>query len=82
MIETLDAESESDKDYHRKMVRKYTLTPTIWMSYLVGKQEIERLREDVMNRDGDGYDERAFYDTLLSQGSIPPALIRQAFGLQ
>jgi len=81
LIKTLDAESESDKDYHRKMVRKYTLTPTIWMSYLVGKQEIERLREDVMNRDGDSYDERAFYDTLLSQGSIPPALIRQAFGL-
>jgi uncharacterized protein (DUF885 family) len=82
MIETLDAESESEKDYHRRMVRKYTLTPTVWMSYLVGKQEIERLREDVMNRDGDSYDERAFYDTLLSQGSIPPALIRQAFGLQ
>ncbi|RPI97280.1 MAG: DUF885 family protein, partial [Spirochaetales bacterium] len=58
-----------------------TLTPTVWMSYLMGKQEIERLREDVMNRDGDSYDERAFYDSLLSQGSIPPALIRQAFGL-
>jgi uncharacterized protein (DUF885 family) len=81
LIETLEAESESDKDYHRRMVRKYTLTPTVWMSYLMGKQEIERLREDVMSRDGEEYDERAFYDTLLSQGSIPPALIRQAFGL-
>ena len=82
MIETLNAESESDKDYHRTMVRRYTLTPTVWMSYLIGKQEIERLREDVMARDGDGYNESAFYDTLLSQGSIPPTLIRRVFGFQ
>jgi uncharacterized protein (DUF885 family) len=82
MIKTLDAESESDKEYHRNMVRKYTLTPTNWMAYLVGKLEIEKLREDLMNRDGDEYDERAFYDQLLSLGSIPPALIREAFGFK
>ncbi|MEW5795580.1 MAG: DUF885 domain-containing protein [Candidatus Zixiibacteriota bacterium] len=81
MISTLDAESESDKEYHRKMVRKYTLTPSVWMSYLVGKIEIERLRDEVMQRDGDAFDEQAFYDKLLSFGSIPPALIRASFGL-
>ncbi len=81
MIQTLCAESESDKEYHRKMVRKYTLTPTNWMAYLVGKIEIERLRDDVMNRDGDEYNEGMFYDQLLSLGSIPPALAREAFGL-
>jgi hypothetical protein len=82
MIKTLDAETESDKEYHRVMVRKYTLTPTNWMSYLIGKLEIERLREDVMNRDGDEFVEQMFYDQLLSYGSIPPALIREAFGLK
>ena len=82
MIQTLQAESESDKEYHRKIIRKYTLTPTNWMAYLVGKIEIERLRDDVMNRDGDEFDERAFYDQLLSLGSIPPALAREAFGLK
>jgi uncharacterized protein (DUF885 family) len=81
MIEVLEAETESDKNYHRKMVRKYTLTPTRWMSYLIGKEEIERLRDDVKARDGDAFDERQFYDHLLSQGSIPPALVRELFGL-
>ncbi len=81
VVKTLDAESESDRDYHRRMVRMYTVTPTIWMSYLMGKREIERLRDDIKARDGDSFDERRFYDRLLLQGSIPPALARQAFGL-
>lgn len=81
MIKTLEAESESDKDYHRKMIRKYTLTPTAWMTYLIGKIEIERLRDDVRQREGESFEERAFYDQLLSLGSIPIALARQAFGL-
>jgi uncharacterized protein (DUF885 family) len=63
------------------MVRKYTLTPTQWMSYLVGKREIERLKADVQAREGASFSEKAFYDKLLAQGSIPPALIRDAFGL-
>jgi uncharacterized protein (DUF885 family) len=51
------------------------------MSYLVGKKEIERLRDDVKARDGAAFDERQFYDHLLMQGSIPPALVRELFGL-
>ncbi len=81
MIDVLEADTESAKAYHRRMVRKYTLTPTVWMSYLIGKKEIERLRDDVMARDGDAFDERQFYDHLLAQGSIPPALVRELFGL-
>jgi uncharacterized protein (DUF885 family) len=81
IVETLDAETESDKNYHRKMVRKYTLTPTVWMSYLMGKADIERLRDDVKARDGANFNESAFYNLLLKQGSIPPALIRDALGL-
>lgn len=81
MINVLEADTESAKNYHRRMVRKYTLTPTVWMSYLIGKKEIERLRDDVMARDGDAFDERQFYDHLLAQGSIPPALVRELFGL-
>jgi len=81
IIETLDVETESAKNYHRSMVRRYTLTPTVWMSYLMGKREIERLRDDVKVRDGDNFDERRFYDRLLAQGSIPLALMRDLFGL-
>lgn len=81
IVATLDAETESDKNYHRKMVRKYTLTPTVWMSYLMGKADIERMRDDAKARDGANFDESDFYNQLLAQGSIPTALIREALGL-
>jgi len=82
MIKTLEAETESDRNYHRSMVRKYTCTPTRWMCYLVGKKEIERLRDDVKVKEGDQFSERKFYDRLLAEGSIPLALIRETFGLK
>jgi len=82
MTRVLDAETEADKDYHRRIIRKYTMTPTVWMSYLMGKREIERLRDAVMERDGDAFSERDFYDDLLAEGSIPPALMWDILGLQ
>ncbi len=81
MTRVLDAETESDKNYHRRIIRKYTMTPTVWMSYLMGKREIERLRDAAMERDGDAFVERDFYDDLLAEGSIPPAMMWEIMGL-
>jgi uncharacterized protein (DUF885 family) len=82
MITTLGAETETDKDYHRKMVRKYTLSPTQWMSYMMGKLEIQRLREAALERSDKFVTEQEFYDALLAEGSIPPALLWEALGLE
>ncbi|MDZ4723114.1 MAG: DUF885 domain-containing protein [candidate division Zixibacteria bacterium] len=82
MVDVLDAKTDAEKDYLKKSVRKYTLTPTVWMSYLVGKQEIENLRDAMSLRDGDGFSEREFYDQLLAEASIPPALMWQALSLE
>ncbi|MBU0982753.1 MAG: DUF885 domain-containing protein [candidate division Zixibacteria bacterium] len=82
MTETLFAETEADKNYHRTMVRKYTLTPGNWMAYLMGKREIEHLYDAAVERDGAEFVEQDFYDALLEQGSIPPTLIGEALGLQ
>ncbi len=82
MIDVLDADTESAKEYHRTMVRKYTLTPTVWMSYLMGKQEIERLHDAAMARPDMYGSEREFHDALLSEGTIPPALLWDALGLK
>jgi uncharacterized protein (DUF885 family) len=81
MIDVLNAESESDRAYLRKSVRKYTLTPTVWMSYLMGKREIMRLRDAAKSMGGSLFSERVFYDHLLSEGSIPPALMWEALDL-
>ena len=82
MIDALDAETESAKDYIRTEVRRYTFTPTVQMSYLIGKLEIQKLREMMIERDGDEFLESDFNDQLLSQGAIPPTLIGEALGLQ
>lgn len=81
MIRTLDIDTEAGREYIRTEVRRYTHTPTVQMSYLVGKVMIEHMREAMLARDGDAFSEREFHDALLSEGSIPPTLLREALGL-
>lgn len=73
--DALQITSESDKQFVRREIRRYTMAPTYQMSYLMGKREIMKLREAAMARDGDTFDLRAFHDVLLAEGSIPPALM-------
>jgi len=56
-------------------VRRYTQSATQPMSYLVGKQQIMDFREREKLRLGPAFDLRGFHDRLLSQGSIPVALL-------
>lgn len=74
MIEALDVQSASGQEYVHKEVRRYTLEPTIPMSYLMGKRAVVNLRDAVAARDGDSFSLKAFHDALLAEGSIPPAL--------
>jgi uncharacterized protein (DUF885 family) len=82
MISALDARTDSDKDYIRTEVRRYTISPTVQLSYLIGKMEIEKLREKMLARDGDRFLESDFNDQLLTQGAIPPSLIGEALDLK
>ena len=59
-------------------VRRYVQSPTQPFSYLIGFLQIEALRDELMRREGARFDEKAFHDRLLSFGSIPLALIREA----
>jgi len=75
MINTLDAATDSDKEYIAKEVRRYTHSPTIQMSYLMGKREIMKLQKAMMEKEGDNFSLQAFHDAILAEGSIPPALL-------
>ncbi len=81
MCEALDADSESDREFIRKEVRRYTFSPTYQMSYLMGKREIMALRRAAEQRDGDRFSLKAFHDALLAEGSIPPTLMWDIMGL-
>jgi len=81
MTKALEIETEADEQYIRSEVRRYTYTPTVQMSYLMGKREIEMLKEATMRRDGANFSEHDFYDRILSEGSVPPALLWEILGL-
>lgn len=55
-------------------VRRYTMSPTQPLSYLVGKLEILKLIENYKNR-RPGASLREIHDAILSCGSLPPRLL-------
>lgn len=59
-------------------VRRYTLSPTQPLSYLLGRQLILEMRREAQRREGQKFSLKAFHDRLLGYGSISPLLIRQA----
>ena len=82
MIDALEVDTDSGKDYIRNQVRLYTHRPTYQMSYLTGKLEVMKLRDAMMDRDGADFSLRDFHDALLAEGSMPPALMWQALDLE
>jgi uncharacterized protein (DUF885 family) len=58
-------------------VKRYTLTPTQPMSYLIGKLEIVSIRDEAQKRLGSRFDLHDFHAALLSCGSLQPALVRE-----
>src|SRR5579884_267698 len=59
-------------------VRRYALTPTQPMTSVVGKRALVALRSEIQRRQGARFDLRSFHDAILSYGSMPPALLREA----
>jgi uncharacterized protein (DUF885 family) len=54
---------------------RYICTPAQALTYKVGQHEIERLRRELSERDGSGFDLREFHDQLLGHGSLPLATL-------
>lgn len=57
--------------------RRYTMSPTYQSSYLLGKEQIVKLRSDCAVRMGASYRLKDFHDKLTSYGSIPVSLVRR-----
>ena len=66
-----------DTAYYQAEVRRYCLTPTQPMSYLVGKRQILELRDEYRKKMGNKYSLKDFHDKLLAEGSIPINLIQK-----
>jgi len=59
-------------------INRYCATPTQPMSYLIGKKEIIKLRDECRERLGSLFELREFHNKLLSYGNIPIGLIKKA----
>jgi len=71
-------EAKLEETSARAEVRRYTQSPTQPMSYVMGKRYICDLRNLLERRQGARFDLRRFHNDLLSYGTIPPRLIREA----
>ncbi len=75
-IDFMINETGASPGYIEREVRRYAVEPGQPMSYIIGKREIERLRDDVKGDMGDVFTLKEFHDNLLSCGSIQLYLLR------
>ncbi|WP_033294586.1 DUF885 domain-containing protein [Amycolatopsis jejuensis] len=61
-------------------VDRYLGYPGQALAYLVGRLEIQRLRQSAEQRLGSRFDVRAFHDTVLSGGSLPLSVLDAVVG--
>jgi uncharacterized protein (DUF885 family) len=58
-------------------VNEYVEKPTYFLSYYLGKHMILKLKKDLKERMGGGFDERKFHDILLYSGNLPMKYVRR-----
>jgi uncharacterized protein (DUF885 family) len=57
-------------------VDRYIANPGQATAYMIGRHEIDRLREEAEHRLGDRFDIREFHDRVLESGGVPLSLLR------
>lgn len=68
MLERMSAEIE---------VQRYALTPTVPLSFLVGRTLLLELREEMRSRLGSRFTLHGFHEQVLKSGTVPPFLVRE-----
>ena len=80
-VKMLTDEVHLERQLALSEVKRYTLTPTQPLSYLVGRQMIFKLRERYKEREGAKFSLKRFHADVLGRGTVPPSLLaREIFG--
>ncbi len=58
-------------------VDRYVVSPGQATSYMVGRVEIDRMRSEAKQRQGDAFDVRKFHSAVLDSGSLPLGVLDQ-----
>jgi len=76
-IEYMAAHTAESRQAIESEVDRYIISPGQATAYMVGRLEIERLRQEAERRLGRAFDIRAFHDRVLENGSVPLPLLRE-----
>jgi len=60
-----------EKGVFERMLRKSAVTPLNYLSYVIGKRQIDEIKLDRIKSLKDKFDEKKFHKELLASGSIP-----------
>jgi uncharacterized protein (DUF885 family) len=58
-------------------VKRYTMTPTQPLSYVIGRERLLAMRERFKQKEGSAFTLKAFHTAVLSHGTIAPGLLER-----
>jgi uncharacterized protein (DUF885 family) len=75
-IDYMVAHVPEPREYIESEVDRYIADPGQATAYMIGRLEIERLRQDAEKRLGSAFDIREFHDRVLENGAVPLPMLR------
>jgi uncharacterized protein (DUF885 family) len=76
-VRMLTAEVHLEHELALSEVKRYTESPTQPLSYLVGREQLFRIRERYLEREKERYSLKRFHGEVLSRGGIAPGLLEE-----
>jgi len=76
-VKMLTEQVHLERELALNEVKRYTMSPTQPLSYLVGRQRILAMRERFKQETGPAFTLKAFHTAVLSHGTIAPGLIER-----
>ncbi len=58
-------------------INRYAVTPGQAVSYMIGRLEIQRIRREAEQRQGEAFDIKAFHDAVLDSGAMPLGILAE-----
>ncbi len=59
-------------------IERYAVNPGQACAYMIGRQAINRIRQQAMTTLGPRFDLKTFHDTMLANGAVPLSVLERA----
>jgi len=76
-IDYMVANSPQRESHVKAEIDRYVVSAGQALAYMIGRLEIQRMRASAEGTLGDGFDIKAFHDTVLASGAVPLPLLGQ-----